>query len=428
MPTTDAAAIPASNLLDRLPVPRGALPIWGGLAVNGAASYVFLGLAARRLDQSGYDAISILWATTFILGPGLFLPLEQELARALTARRVAGRPGGAVVNRAMVLAAGLMAVLAVVGSIAFVAGADRELFGDHAELAWVLLVSVGAYGMLFLVRGVLAGSESFGRYAIAVGGEGGFRLVVTALVLAALTPSAAVLGLAFVAGPLVAAVAAGAAHPTFGSGGDAGSWRELGDDLGSLLVASLALTFVFNIGPVAYQLLDRGPGDLAPGALFSARIVAGVPLFLFQAVQSSILPQLTRLAATGDVVGFRTTVRRTAAAVVAAGAVAVGGAAVLGPWVIRTAFDQRVGWSDITLLTASTVVFIVASLVGVSLVALNGHRAVMLAWLAGAATLGLALLVPVGPALRVEAALLVGSAAALAGMLAVLRSRLREPG
>jgi len=53
-----------------------------GLLLFGAASYAFLAVAARSCGPSRFATLSLLWITTTTLGAGLFLPLEQELARA----------------------------------------------------------------------------------------------------------------------------------------------------------------------------------------------------------------------------------------------------------------------------------------------------------------------------------------------------------
>ncbi|SVA67929.1 uncharacterized protein METZ01_LOCUS120783, partial [marine metagenome] len=72
------------RFIERLP--HGTILVGGGLLVNGVASYVFLAVAARNLGPDAYTPVGMLWALGFLLGPGLFQPLEQETARTISSR------------------------------------------------------------------------------------------------------------------------------------------------------------------------------------------------------------------------------------------------------------------------------------------------------------------------------------------------------
>ena len=61
-------------------LPTGTIPVGLGLLVNGVSTYGFQILAFRMLGAEPYAALNGLWVTAFILAPGLFLPLEQEIA------------------------------------------------------------------------------------------------------------------------------------------------------------------------------------------------------------------------------------------------------------------------------------------------------------------------------------------------------------
>ena len=66
-----------------------------GLVTFGVTSYAFLAIAARACGPERFASLSLLWLVTTALGAGLFLPLEQELARFLTDRRGRGLAAGA---------------------------------------------------------------------------------------------------------------------------------------------------------------------------------------------------------------------------------------------------------------------------------------------------------------------------------------------
>src|SRR3989440_1521044 len=78
-------------------VPEGTFAVGTGLAVTGLTTYGFFVVCARALSSTDYAAvIGGLWPLVFVVAPGFFLPLEQEIGRALAHRRalgIGGAPG-----------------------------------------------------------------------------------------------------------------------------------------------------------------------------------------------------------------------------------------------------------------------------------------------------------------------------------------------
>ena len=68
------------------PLPEGTLEVGVGLVLAGLTAYGFTVVAARALGKTDYAPLSVLWAMVFLAGPGFFLPLEQEVSRALALR------------------------------------------------------------------------------------------------------------------------------------------------------------------------------------------------------------------------------------------------------------------------------------------------------------------------------------------------------
>ena len=62
-------------------LPPGTLTVGAGLLVLGAGYYAHLAVAGHSLPASGMAALSVLWSIVFLLGLGVFLPVEQELIR-----------------------------------------------------------------------------------------------------------------------------------------------------------------------------------------------------------------------------------------------------------------------------------------------------------------------------------------------------------
>src|SRR4051794_9862797 len=75
------------------PLPEGTLAVGAGLIVSGITSYGFLAISARALGPERYAPLGVLWALTYVVCPGVFLPLEQEVGRALSSRRAKGLGG-----------------------------------------------------------------------------------------------------------------------------------------------------------------------------------------------------------------------------------------------------------------------------------------------------------------------------------------------
>ncbi len=84
-------------------VPEGTFSVGAGLTVSGVTTYGFQILAFRGLSKPNYAALNALWVFVFVLAPGVFLPLEQEVGRALAARKVRSVGGGPVVRTAGLL-------------------------------------------------------------------------------------------------------------------------------------------------------------------------------------------------------------------------------------------------------------------------------------------------------------------------------------
>ena len=75
------------RLRERNPFPEGSATIGLWLIVAGVTAYLFLAISGRALGSNRYSALAVLWVLAFTAAPGFFQPLEQEIARAVAARR-----------------------------------------------------------------------------------------------------------------------------------------------------------------------------------------------------------------------------------------------------------------------------------------------------------------------------------------------------
>ena len=428
------------RVLDRLP--EGTVAVGGGLVVNGLAAYTFITLASRDLGAEVYTPVGLLWALSFLLGPGFFQPLEQE-----TARSIAGRPADglrAVVRPAAILGGSLALGLVVVAVVAAPWIVDSLFAGHDVLLVGLLLVLVGL-GTGHLVRGVLAGLGRFGGYSRYFIGDGLGRLLLVGVGSMVLTDEVAVYGLAVGGAPFLGVAAAltgrrsapGRPEPirgtvalgTVSTGtvalGRRGELGALAPAMGFLLVASVSTAIVLNVSPLAVELL-AGPSEREEaGRFLNALLVARVPLFFFQAVQASLLPKLSSLAADGHLEEFRRVLGRLLALVGALGAAAVVACALVGHLVVEMAFGAEfaVLRRDMVLLAASSAVLMIVLSLAQALIAQRCQGRMALAWLAGLCAFPLVLAFGGDLFIRVELALLATVVTAMLVMAVLLGRR-----
>ncbi|MEU4716700.1 polysaccharide biosynthesis protein [Micromonospora purpureochromogenes] len=406
-------------------VPPGTLAVGAGLALLGLASYVHLAVAGHSLTEADYSSLSVLWSIVFTLGIGVFMPVEQEVARVVAARRSQGLPPGPVLARGAVLAAGVLAVLVVVILAARGPLTDR-LFAGDAAMVTVLIGALVAMAVAYTTRGVLSGLQLFPWYGTQLGVDGGLRIAMVAVLGLTGVTSPLWYGLVLVIAPLAGVLLTLPPVLRAAGGGVPVAWGALLRGLGLLTVSSLLSQVVVNVGVINVRLLD--PSDVATaGALLSALVLVRIPLFVFASLQASLLPGLATSATTGDLRGFHSLLRRALGIVTALGVLGALGAIALGPWLVGTLFDRAgvLGHGDFAWLAVATLAYLWAMVLGQALLALDRHRAQALAWTVGVAALVVVTLTPASVALRVELAYTVGSVVVAAAMALLLRRQSR---
>src|SRR6185503_11015117 len=212
-----------------------------------------------------YGRIAVLWAALFVVVVVLFRPLEQTTARALAERRSRGERGTSVVRAACVLAATIAAALVTV----LVLGRDAvgsALFDSDATMTWALVAGIVIYGATYVVRGVTSGIRWFGGYGLLLLADGIARVVL-----------------------------------------------------------AIPLLVVASEGIAATVMLGGSGGTRAAGVVFAATMLVRVPVFLFQGLAASLLPNFTALQAADQLGAVTRAARRACAASIAVGAAAATG-------------------------------------------------------------------------------------------------------
>lgn len=367
-------------------LPRGTVSVGAGLLVLGASSYVYLALSARQLTPNAFGQISVLYSLVYTAGPGAFLPVEQELARALADRRARGVGGAPLVRRATVISGGYAALLALVVLATGPVTVHRLFDGSWELLGCLVLALVGLWAV-YLSRGVLAGMDRFGDYGGQLAIEGGSRIGAVVVLAAVGVHETGGYGVLIGAGLLLAAVAT--ARPTLAAvtAGPPADWHELSNALGWMLVGSLLAQGLVNAPPIAAKVLAGSGDSVAAGQVLTGTVLARLPLFAFAAVQAALLPGLAALLAHGDRHGFVRGLRRLLAAAAAVTVVTTVVAAVAGNQLLHLFFSNRYDLRNDVLmqLALASGLYMGAVIVGQSLLALRRYRVAAGGWAVGVA-------------------------------------------
>jgi O-antigen/teichoic acid export membrane protein len=428
MATETAPLEPAARRL-RNPLPTGTIPVAIGLAVAGLGSYAFLAIASHAMPEEQYDSLGVLWAFVFLIGPGFYIPVEQEVGRAVSERRALGLGGAPVIFKAAQLAFGLAAIL-LVGSLIGAPALLEHLFDDKVLLLVGYLMGLVAYALVHLTRGVLSGNGRFTPYGLIFGGEGLLRLLGCVVLAVIGVETAGPYGIAMGIAPFLAVTIGLWGQRGLLTPGPPAKMTELSQALGWLLLASVSTQALVNCAPLAARILaDESDGNVA-ARILNGLLVARIPLFFFQAVQAALLPKLAALAAESRFGEFRDGLKRLLAVVVAIGVLGTAGALVMGPWVVDIMFgSEGLGRGDLGYLAAGSALIMLGLTFAQALVALGGHARAAFGWIVGVVAFLAVTALPGEVLDRVGRGFLAGTAAAaiLLAILCTATLKARDP-
>jgi O-antigen/teichoic acid export membrane protein len=412
----------------RNPLPTGTAAVGVGLIVAGLSAYGFLFFADKALSKAEYSPLGALWSMVFLIGPGLFLPLEQEISRALAERRARHQGGLPVVRRAATIGAGLFLGVTVLLIVSARWTVEHPFDDQVLLLVGLALGLAGAMGG-HITRGCLSGTGRFNGYSAYLGFDGFLRVLAAVVLLLVGVNTAGPFGVAVgMAGIIAVPIALSVQRPDLEEGPEA-SFSEVGSALGMLLIASLCAFALMNIGPVIVKLLASDAQAEAAGRFVNGVVIARIPLFLFQAVQASLLPKLSALAHSGHLGDFRSGLKRLLVAVAGLAVVGTIVGAVLGPFVVEIMFPTAdLGARTMGLLAAGAGLYMLAMACAQAVIALGGHGDQAIGWAAGLTALFVTVALGDDLFLRVELGLLVGSAVAMVVMGWMLIRRLATAG
>jgi O-antigen/teichoic acid export membrane protein len=416
---------------------RGAAILSVGIGVTGLVTFGYFALASHSLTEAEYGQITLLWSAVFITVSVLYRPVEQLLSRTIADRDARGVTGREHLRVAATIQLALGVLFAIV-ALVLRDPIEDELLGGSGTLYTILIAAVLAYAASYFARGFLAGHHHFGLYGGLVLMEASSRFMFALAVAVSIAEGQTAVALGIAAAPIVslAVVPWALGRRLRAPVPEAPSDEEAGDTqftlshgsgfaVAVLLIMLSEQTFL-NAGPLLVKANEGARGAALAGFAFNVLLIARAPLQLFQAVQTSILPHLTRLRASGETDPFRRSVNLTLLAIAAfAGAVALVMLAI-GPWLMDLVFGGDFDYErgGLVLVSIGMGLYLAAATLNQALLAHGRAPHAAAAWVGCAIAFALFLLVADfdDRVLQVEIAFL-GAAACLCALLHSLYRR-----
>jgi O-antigen/teichoic acid export membrane protein len=410
---------------------RGTAVLSVGIATTGLVTYTYFALASHNLSETDYGQITLLWSAVFITVSVLYRPVEQLLSRTISDHDARGIAGSNHLRVAGTIQLGLGVLFAVL-ALAFQDRLQDDLFDGSETLYWILIATVLAYAVSYFARGYLAGHRRFGLYGGLVLMEATSRCLFAVAVAIGIASGQTAVALGMVAAPVVSLVVVPFAlrarqtsdvrPQTSGEEPEAGEFTLAhGSGFAAAVLLTMAAEQTFlNAGPLIVNATEGAEGAALAGFTFNVLLIARAPLQLFQAVQTSILPHLTRLGARGETDPFKRSVNVTLTAIAGFAAVVALVMAAIGPWVMDLVFGGEFDYDRVGLVLVSLGMgmYLAAATLNQALLARGEARAACIAWVAAALGFVAFLLFAEfdDPVLGVEVGY-IGAAALLSGLL-----------
>ena len=406
-----------------------------GIGATGLITFAYFSLASHSLPEAEYGRITLLWSAMFITVSVLYRPVEQLLSRTIADHDARGVRGSEHLRIAATIQLALGVAFAVV-ALVLRGPIEDDLFAGSSTLYWVLVVGVLAYAASYFARGYLAGHHRFHLYGGLVLMEASSRCLFALAVAIGIADGQSAVALGMVAAPIVSLAVVPWALARRWTGyaplpeedpeqGEFTLSKGAGFAAAVLLIMLCEQTFL-NAGPLLVKATEDAGGAALAGFTFNVLLIARAPLQLFQAVQTSILPHLTRLRAGGETDPFARSVNLTLMAIACfAGAVALVMLAA-GPQLMDLLFGGDFGYErgGLVLVAVGMGLYLAAATLNQALLAHahGGRSAACWATTAAAFVLFLLLVELDDRVLQVEIAF-VGAAAILSASLYALHRR-----
>jgi O-antigen/teichoic acid export membrane protein len=365
----------------RRAVPAGSAPMLAALCTSGLSAYAFLVLTARHLSPAAYAPLAAFWTLAFLVGPGIYVAVDQEMARAVSSRLALGRPTRPAITRVAQVSVVLTVILLLVGGLATPFLLGRAFNHELLLLAGFLLILPG-YCFLSALVGAM---NAFGRLrgsATVVAGEGLFRLAGCGGILLFGVRTAGAYGLAVGLAPFLAGVVGWRVTRLPVTAGPGEPWRPVSSAIALLVGGTVLNQFLLVIAPFIIKILAHASDQADAGRFLNAVALTRVPLFLFNAAIPILLPRFTRLAAAGHQQALNRLIGGVTAGCTLVFALVTAGSAAFGPDLLRILYGHAyvLPAGTIALLAAAAGLYCVATVLSLVLIATKNYLATTISW------------------------------------------------
>jgi O-antigen/teichoic acid export membrane protein len=337
-----------------------------GVGITGLITYLYFAIASHELSREQYGQVAVLWASVFVVVSVLQRPVEQLLSRTVSENLAHEVPIGHTVRVAATIQLSVAAAFDVI-ALALRGPIQDNLLHGNSTLYWIGVAAVTAYGASYFARGFLAGSHRLTIYALLIMSESVARTAFPAAVALGIASGQTAVAMGIVAAPTLSLIVVPFAFlRRFGSAAEAApvpvgeSPAETPTDeftlarggrfAGGVFLIMLSEQTFMNAGII---LTNATAGAAAAGYIFNILMIARAPLQLFQAVQTSLLPHLTRLDSQGDEDDFRDSIRVTIMAIAGFSAFVALVMLIAGPQVMQLAFGHKHTYQRLGLVIVS---------------------------------------------------------------------------
>lgn len=403
-----------------------------GVGITGLITYLYFAIASHELSKEQYGQVAVLWSAVFIVVSILQRPVEQLLSRTVSENLEHGSPIRHTVRVAATIQLGVAVGFDVV-ALALRTPIQDHLLDGSSTLYWIGITAITAYGASYFARGFLAGSHRLTIYALLIISESVARTAFPTAVALGIASGQTAVALGIVAAPTLSLMVVpfaflrrfGSEEPSGAAVGgtpaapptDEFTLARGGRFAAGVFLIMLSEQTFLNAGPL---LVKASAGAAAAGYIFNVLMIARAPLQLFQAVQTSLLPHLTRLGSQGEERDFRASVRVTILAIAGfAGLVALA-MLIAGPELMQIAFGKKHAYqrSDLVIVSVGMGLYLSAATLNQAALAKGQVRRASFCWVACAIGFVIWTLVPIidNDFHRVEVGYL-GAAAALCSLL-----------
>ena len=408
-----------------------------GVGATGLVTYLYFSIASHVLSRTEYGEIAILWSACFITISTLQRPIEQLLSRSIAEHAAKGQSP----RKPMRVAATIqiaVAITFVALALIFRGPLQDNLLSGNATLYWIYVGSVTAYGASYYARGYLAGSHRLPLYAGLIFSESVSRTLFALLVAVGVTSGQSAVALGILVAPCLSLIvvpfaftrrsraeAAAATGPAEDGGESEFTLAHGGGFAAAVLLIMLSEQTFLNAGPL---LVHASSGAALAGFVFNILMIARAPIQLFQAVQTSLLPHLTKLQSAGskeDDDTFSASIRVTIMAVAGFAALVTLAMLVAGPTLMHIAFGKKFDYprSDLVIVSIGMGIYLSAGTLNQAALAQGQVRRAAACWVACGLAFVVWCLLPIGDEVRRVEVGYLGGAALLCGLLYLIYRR-----